>query len=248
MKLSPKLLWSSGLAIVFFIAHAAFLPSTLEDIDSLNFALGLADFDPAKHQPHPPGYPIFIALAKAVRVLVPSDATAMALLGAVFGALAVFPMLKIFEDVEALDGRPADRSIVVASLTVLLAVASPLYWFNASRPMSDVPGMAVTLAAQAALVAAFVRQRLNPARTPEALEDSGKMIVLGAFLSAIAIGMRSQAFLLTLPLLLDRAGPARRARRGGRAARQRDDLHHRRFCCGRFRSSWRAAGPLPISP
>ena len=202
MKLSPKLLWSSGLAIVFFIAHAAFLPSTLEDIDSLNFALGLADFDPAKHQPHPPGYPIFIALAKAVRVMVPSDATAMALLGAVFGALAVFPMLKIFEDVEALDGRPADRSIVVASLTVLLAVASPLYWFNASRPMSDVPGMAVTLAAQAALVAAFVRQRLNPARTPEALEDSGKMIVLGAFLSAIAIGMRSQAFLLTLPLLL----------------------------------------------
>ncbi len=202
MKLSPKLLWSSGLAIVFFIAHAAFLPSTLEDIDSLNFALGLADFDPAKHQPHPPGYPIFIALAKAVRVMVPSDATAMALLGAVFGALAVFPMLKIFEDVEALDGRPADRSIVVASLTVLLAVASPLYWFNASRPMSDVPGLAVTLAAQAALVAAFVRQRLNPARTPEALEDSGKMIVLGAFLSAIAIGMRSQAFLLTLPLLL----------------------------------------------
>ena len=202
MKLAPKLLWSSGLAIVFFIAHAAFLPSTLEDIDSLNFALGLADFDPAKHQPHPPGYPIFIALAKAVRVMVGSDATAMALLGAVFGALAVFPMLKIFEDVEALDGRPGDRSIVVASLAVLLAIASPLYWFNAGRPMSDVPGFAVTLAAQAALVAAFVRQRLNPARTPEALEDSGKMIVLGAFLSAIAIGMRSQAFLLTLPLLL----------------------------------------------
>ena len=202
MKLSPKLLWASGLAILFFIAHAAFLPSTLEDIDSLNFALGLTDFDPAKHQPHPPGYPIFIALAKAVRVMVPSDAMALALLGAVFGALAVFPMLKIFEDVEALDGRPAGRSMVVASLTVLLAVASPLYWFNASRPMSDVPGFAVTLAAQAALVAAFVRQRLNPARTPEALEDSGKMIVLGAFLSALAIGMRSQAFLLTLPLLL----------------------------------------------
>ena len=76
MKLSPKLLWSFG-----WIVHrpCAFLPSTLEDIDSLNFALGLADFDPAKHQPHPPGYPIFIALAKAVRVMVPSDATAMAL-------------------------------------------------------------------------------------------------------------------------------------------------------------------------
>ena len=67
--------------------------------------------------------------------------------------------------------------------------------------MSDIPGLAVTLAAQAALVSAFVRQRLNPARTPEALADSGKMIVLGAFLSALAIGMRSQAMWLTLPLL-----------------------------------------------
>ena len=88
---------------MFFVAHAVFLPATLEDIDSLNFALGIADFDPAKHQPHPPGYPIFIALAKAVRMITPSDATALALLGAVFGALAVFPMLSIFEHAEALD-------------------------------------------------------------------------------------------------------------------------------------------------
>ena len=91
--------------------------------------------------------------------------------------------------------------MLTASLAALLAVASPLYWFNAGRPMSDIPGLALTLAAQAALVSAFVRQRLNPARTPEALADSGRMIVLGAFLSALAIGMRSQAMWLTLPLL-----------------------------------------------
>ena len=67
--------------------------------------------------------------------------------------------------------------------------------------MSDVPGLALILGAQAALASAFVRQRLNPPRTPEALAESGRMIVLGAFLSALAIGIRSQALWLTLPLL-----------------------------------------------
>jgi hypothetical protein len=40
-RTSPNVLWASALAILFFIAHVAILPSTLEDIDSLNFALGL---------------------------------------------------------------------------------------------------------------------------------------------------------------------------------------------------------------
>jgi Protein of unknown function (DUF2723) len=201
LRISPKLLWASGLAILFLIAHLLFLPSTLEDIDSLNFALGVHDFDPTKHQPHPPGYPIFIALAKAARAVVPGDSQALALLGALFGALAVFPLMKIYEDLGSLEGQADPRLTLTAAMATLLTVASPLYWFNASRPMSDIPGLTLTLAAQAALVSAFARQRLNPGRTPEALADSGKMIVLGAFLSALAIGMRSQAMWLTLPLL-----------------------------------------------
>ncbi|HEV3216004.1 MAG TPA: DUF2723 domain-containing protein [Vicinamibacterales bacterium] len=201
--MKPKLLLASGLATVFLVAHLAFLPSTLEDIDSLNFALGLHDFDPTKHQPHPPGYPIFMALGKLARAVVPSDPKALAVLGAVFGALAVFPLLALFRSIEALEPRPdPTRQALGPALATVLAIASPLYWFNALRPMSDIPGLAVTLAAQAALAAAYVRQRMDPARTPQALEASGKMIVLGAFLSAIAIGFRSQAAVLTLPLLL----------------------------------------------
>jgi hypothetical protein len=183
------------------VAHLVYLPSTLEDIDSLNFALGIHDFDPALHQPHPPGYPVFIALAKVARMFLPSDAAALAFLGALLGALAVFPMMRLCADVEALGGRTEPQASFTASLSALVLVVSPLYWFNASRPMSDIPGLAAVLAAQAALVSAFVRQRLNPGRTPEAIADSGRMIVLGAFLSALAIGMRSQAFWLTVPLL-----------------------------------------------
>ena len=64
MKTSPTRLWAAALAAMFLIAHLALLPPALEDLDSMNFALGVRDFDPSKHQPHPPGYPVFIALGK----------------------------------------------------------------------------------------------------------------------------------------------------------------------------------------
>ena len=54
----------AALALAVALAHVAYLPATLEDIDSVNFALGIRDFDVAKHRPHPPGYPVYIALGK----------------------------------------------------------------------------------------------------------------------------------------------------------------------------------------
>jgi hypothetical protein len=56
---------AAALVVLFLGAHLVWLPRTLEDLDSVNFALGVREFDVAKHQPHPPGYPICIALAKA---------------------------------------------------------------------------------------------------------------------------------------------------------------------------------------
>jgi len=57
---------SAGVALLllFLIAHLFFLPRTLEDLDSINFALGVRHFDVAEHQPHPPGYPLYILAAK----------------------------------------------------------------------------------------------------------------------------------------------------------------------------------------
>lgn len=201
LGISPKRLWAFTLAIVLLTGHLLFLPSTLEDIDSVNFALGIHDFDPVKHQPHPPGYPVFIALAKVARAVVSDDARALGVLGALFGALAVFPLMKVYECFGLLETQAHPIRTLTPSLATLLTVASPLYWFTAGRPMSDIPGLSVTVAAQALLVSAFVQRSLNSARTREGLVDSGKMIGLGAFLSALAIGMRSQAIWLTVPLL-----------------------------------------------
>ena len=217
--------WVAGvLALIFLAGHLPFLASTLEDVDSVNFALGLRDFDPGRHRPHPPGYPVYVALGKAAN-LVLSEPRALAVWGALFGALSAFALIRLFGALDALDGDLAQpparlrqlrvgawlgRPAVAAALTML----APLFWMTASRPMSDTAGLAVSLAAQAILLTAMVRQRAAAAAgespSSAAAARTGRLILLGAFVSALAIGLRSQAAWLTLPLLVlviaDRAG------------------------------------------
>jgi len=221
---------AAALALVFVLGHLAFLPSTLEDVDSVNFALGLRDFDPGRHRPHPPGYPIYMALGKAAN-LVLSEPRALAFWGALFGALSAFALLRLFAALDALDGalsaplpgRPPPRIaewLGRPALTTMFTMLAPLFWMTASRPMSDTAGLAASLTAQAILLTAIVRQRSvaaageSPSST--AAIQSGRLILLGAFMSAVAIGFRSQGAWLTLPLLA--LAIAHRAGRGAAGA------------------------------
>ncbi len=171
---------AAALALAFFALHLPYLPSSLEDLDSINFALGLRDFDVANHQPHPPGYPVFILAGKLVHLFVPSEVHALALLAVLAGACGLVAAVALFQ---ALDER-ADRdfSNLVAAV---LVVTSPLYWVTASRPLSDLFGLAAVLAVQVLMLRA---------RTSRAL-------IVAAVFAALAAGIRSQAVWLTAPLL-----------------------------------------------
>jgi hypothetical protein len=181
---------SAALAAVYFLLHLPFLAPSLEDIDSINFALGLRHFDIASHQPHPPGYPVFIALGRSshalIATLMPSlpqeraEALALAIWSAIGGAIAVLAAWALFRRI---NGRTAASPLWAAAL---LAVA-PAFWVTGLRPMSDMSGLAVTLAAQALLLRGFSDRR---------------SLVLGALLSGIAAGFRAQSLLLTFPLLV----------------------------------------------
>jgi hypothetical protein len=199
------------LAAFFLAAHLPFLASTLEDLDSVNFALGVRAFDPTLHRPHPPGYPIYIALAKIAR-LVLSEPHALAVVSALFGALAIFFLLRLFQALDVMDraaepGPPAPLWAQPAVLATLVTITSPLYWMTAVRPMSDLVGLSGSLAAMAVLATALVRQyrdmpdvrgRFDPA----AAARSGRVILLGALLAGLVLGIRSQVLWLTIPPLM----------------------------------------------
>jgi hypothetical protein len=223
------------LALAVALAHIGFLPATLEDIDSVNFALGVRDFDVAKHRPHPPGYPVYIGLGKvAVTAARPFsghaaqsaiEARTLAVLSLIAAVLSI-PLL--YRTLACWSSTPADSETadppapdapwhgldIGAIAATALAIACPLSWYLAIRPMSDAPGLAAAFAAQAALSLAWWRQRPRNGgdrrMTPDMAAASGRMIVLGALLSALAIGFRTQNAMLTIPflggVLLDRIG------------------------------------------
>jgi hypothetical protein len=128
------------LAAAFALAHAPFLVSTLEDIDSVNFALGIRDFDVAAHRPHPPGYPIYIAAGKAgVAVagiwgdaerstLEARTLSAISLIGAVVAIVLLYGVFSCFRREEETTDPPWRRFDARALAATALAVASPLFW------------------------------------------------------------------------------------------------------------------------
>jgi Protein of unknown function (DUF2723) len=196
-------IWILALGLVFLTGHLPWLAPALEDVDSQNFALALRDFNPALHQPHPPGYPIFVALGKLALVLGLSEAHALAIWGPIFGVVMIVSLVQLFRAVEGANGAAtSDAASTRPLLAALLTVVCPLFWFTAVRPMSDVPGLAVALVAQSLLATAFWRQqglRLDDRAT---IVATGRLIVLGAFVAALALGVRVQTIWLTAPVFV----------------------------------------------
>jgi hypothetical protein len=171
------------LGAIFLAFHLPYLPRSLEDLDSVNFALGLRQFDVAHHQPHPPGYPVYIAIGKAVHVFVPDEARALGMVSVIAGTIGVVAVGALFR---RLDDRGEYDAWTVAATA--LAITSPLYWFTAARPLSDMTGLAAALAVQAMTLSAASARRLTGA----------------AFAAGVAAGIRSQVAWLTVPLVIAR--------------------------------------------
>ncbi|MBI3050293.1 MAG: DUF2723 domain-containing protein [Acidobacteria bacterium] len=189
-------------------AHLPFLAPSLEDYDSINFALGLRDFDPARHQPHPPGSPVYIALGRLLLVpisavspsVVPgaAEALALALWSAVAGAVAIIAVAYVFAAVNHEPRTSGSRTPNPGSrLTwaAALFAAAPLIWISGLRPMGDLPGLAVALVAQAFIL----HGRTDP-----------RWLTLGAVVAGLAAGIRVQTVFLTLPLFTLALWQARR--------------------------------------
>jgi len=209
------------IALLYLAAHVPFLAPSLEDIDSINFALGLRHFDPALHQPHPPGYPVYmllghISLPIVERVTsatgVTAEARALAIWSAIGGAACIIAAWFLFTALvrgqrargtgQAVASQEAARGQTTLWATLLLA-AAPDFWMTGLRPMSDMPGLALAVAAQALLLmrrGGEERRGREERRGPFG-SAIGSPLTIGALVAGIATGIRVQSAVLTLPLL-----------------------------------------------
>lgn len=176
--------------------------------------MGVEDFDVAAHRPHPPGYPVYVTLARATTAAVAVArprwdrdhvaAAGLALVGAIAGALAI-PVFAAF-------WRAAGLAPLPALAAAILAVAAPLFWLTSSRPLSDTAGLVAAVAAQALLVRELMSIRVRAS-------GLSRIAIAGALLAGLAVGVRSQTAWMTGPLALWLIGLLMWQRRMGDAAR-----------------------------
>ena len=166
--------------VLAFVVAATRWPAvslTLWDWDEALFALALRDYDVVGHHPHPPGFPLFIAIAK----LIPLDGFHALQSVTVCSSLFVFPAMFFL-------ARELRFTALTAMGSALLLAFFPNVWFFGGTAFSDVPSLVLVLLASALL--------LRGCR-------GDLPLLAGALLLGIAAGFRPQNLLIGfVPLLL----------------------------------------------
>ncbi|HEX8172589.1 MAG TPA: glycosyltransferase family 39 protein [Thermoanaerobaculia bacterium] len=164
---------SLGVALTRWVAVAR----TLWDWDEALFVVAMRDFDVSAYHPHPPGFPLFIALAK----LVPLGAFHALQCVAVLASLLLFPAAFFL-------ARELRLPTFVCIASALLLAFSPNVWLFGGTAFSDIPSLVLSLVACALL--------LRGCRSDRAL-------LLGCVALGVAAGIRPQNLLIAAaPLLL----------------------------------------------
>jgi hypothetical protein len=103
------------------LSRSLFRSRYLYDIDSVNYALALDRFDPTVHQPHPPGYFLYVCLGRIARLAF-HDANAALVVLSIAASCAAAAMIYVLAD--CWFGRTA------AFFAGLIFLFSPLCWFH----------------------------------------------------------------------------------------------------------------------
>src|SRR5437763_982157 len=111
------------LAALTVVSRLPYRARMLYNWDAVQFALALNEYDVVKHQPHPPGYVLYVALGRLVNYWLQDPTAAYVVLAVAFSGLTTFVVYYLARTVY-------DRATALASAT-LLAV-SPLFWFYGS--------------------------------------------------------------------------------------------------------------------
>src|SRR6201987_3691653 len=112
-----------ALSVITVLSRMPYRARMLYNWDAVQFALALNEYDVVKHQPHPPGYILYVALARLANGWIGDAAAAYVTLAITFSGLATFVVYLLARAIY-------DRPTALAAAT-LLAV-SPLAWFYGS--------------------------------------------------------------------------------------------------------------------
>jgi len=204
-------------AVAAVASRVPFAARRLWDHDSVQFALGVERYDLAAHHPHPPGYPLYVAILKllaAAGIDALHGMVALSIAAAALGAALIVPLTARLASAAAAAGASAANAaptpggpgpraappesagpLAAGALAAALYVCNPLLWFYGELPLvyAVEGGLTVGLA--------YAALRMADGRGP-------LLAACAAF--ALAGGVRPSTLVLLLPLFLLGAWRARR--------------------------------------
>lgn len=148
---------------------------TLWEWDEALFTMAMRDYDVTMHHPHPPGFPVYIAMAKLMRFVLTDDFRALQSVNLLFGMLAFVAIFMFARELRL-------RFATCVSAGALFAFF-PNVWFFGGGAFSDVPSIVLVVFAVTFLLKG-VRNR--------------NAYWFGTLLLALAIGIRPQNLLVGL--------------------------------------------------
>lgn len=122
--------------------------------DSVNYLLGLKDYDLSSHQPHFPGYPVYIASGKFFYLLLESPEWSLIILSVISGAVSLYLFMRI--------AKSAVGFLPSAIVAIALA-ANPIFFSFSHKIFAEAQAVALLIFAVAILgdpLKASVRNRL----------------------------------------------------------------------------------------
>ena len=190
---SSRALWILGFVAVFLTRLPASYPK-LYSFDSVNLAYALREFDPTRNQPQPPGYPVFVMLARSLQPFFgTADITFLAMQLIVSGLAVVF-LYKL-------------TALLFSSRVALFATAlllfNPVFWYSGLTS-----ALRLHLALMPILFAYYCVQ---------AMDNRRSNFLIASLILALAGGIRPELSVVLFPLWVWtgwRCGDARTLLRG----------------------------------
>lgn len=141
------------LVLFFLVTTIPFRSQFPINWDASQFVLGVRHFSPPMHQPHPPGYPLFIGLARIVNWTIDSQHFSVLTVTWIFGLGAVLALYGM--------GVFLWKAHWAAFLSALGFLLNPLFWYYRETALTYTVDAFATLAVGGLSYAALQNPRLQ---------------------------------------------------------------------------------------
>jgi hypothetical protein len=178
---------AAALVLVTIATRLPFRSHRVFNWDAVNFVLAMHDYDVRLHHPHPPGYPVFIAMGRVLQLVIPDANSALVAVAMLLSAGAVAAIFWL--------GRTLwNRTIgLIAALYLLCSVT---FWTNGAVALAY-----PSLALFSTLTALFAWRSREVGDAPHHPALSTRYFPFALSASyAIGAGFRPDLLLFLLPL------------------------------------------------